>query len=77
MKYIVSVAVDGRVDVEVEANSFEEAKEKASNEVCEINFGNLECIDWHAVNAEDEKILFVKQFKYLFEVIENAIVNSS
>lgn len=29
MKYMVSVAIDGRIDVEVEANSFEEAKERA------------------------------------------------
>ena len=28
MKYIVSVAVDGRVDVEVDAENFEEAREK-------------------------------------------------
>ena len=52
MKYTVSVAINGRIDVEVEAENFEEAKEKASQEVCEADFGSLECIDWYAVNAE-------------------------
>ena len=59
MKYIVSVAIDGRIDVEVEANSFEEAKEKACVELYDEDFGNLECIEWHAVNAEDENGKFV------------------
>lgn len=54
MKYIVSIAIDGRIDVEVNANSFQEAKYKACAEVCELDLGRLECIDWHAVNAEDE-----------------------
>ena len=54
MKYTVSIAVDGRVDVAVEANSFDEAKQKACMEVCDIDFGELESIDWYAVNAEDE-----------------------
>ena len=53
-KYTVSIAIDGRIDVEVETNSFEDAKAKACAEVCEVDFGKLECIDWHAVNAEDE-----------------------
>ena len=54
MKYTVSIAVDGRIDVEVEADSFEDAKTKACAEVCGVDFGNLEWIEWHAVNAEDE-----------------------
>ena len=58
MKYIVSIAVDGRIDVEVEADSFEDAKAKACAEVCDLNFGNLECIEWNAVNAEDENCVF-------------------
>lgn len=58
MKYIVSIAVDGRVDVTVEANSFEEAKKKACEEVCDVDFGELECIEWNAVNAEDENGVF-------------------
>ena len=58
MKYTVSIAVDGRVDVEVEAESFDEAKSKACVAVCDLDFGNLECIDWNAVNAEDETGVF-------------------
>ena len=58
MKYIVSVAVDGRVDVEVDAASFEEAREKACEEVGSIDFNRLEFIDWKAVNAEDENGVF-------------------
>lgn len=54
MKYFVSFAVDGRAHVTVDANNPEEAKEKASQELCDIDFGELECIDWNAVNAEDE-----------------------
>lgn len=51
-EYVVSVAVDGRVDVKVKAKSFTEAKEKASMAVCDADFGELECIDWKCVNAE-------------------------
>lgn len=59
MKYIVSYAIDGRVDLEIEASSFKEAKEKADIAVCEVDFGELECVDGHAVNAEDENGIFV------------------
>lgn len=58
MKYIVSIAVDGRIDVEVEADSFEDAKTKACDAVCDLDFGKLECIGWNAVNAEDENGVF-------------------
>ena len=58
MKYVVSIAVDGRVDVEVEANSFEAARNIACNEVCDMDFGTLEFIEWNAVNAEDENGIF-------------------
>lgn len=54
MKYYVRIAVEGRVEVEVEADSFEEAKEKACNKVYDMDFGELEDIDWQAVNAETE-----------------------
>lgn len=54
MKYIVSFAVDGRAYISVDANNVKEAKEKASQELCDVDFGELEWIDWDAVNAEDE-----------------------
>ena len=59
MIYEVSVAVEGRVTVVVETDSFEEAKNIAYNEVCDIDFGKLEDIDWQVVNAEDEDGNFV------------------
>ena len=57
MKYTVSIAVDGRVDVEIEANSFEEAKEKAT--YCDFDLEKLECVGRTPVNAEDENGNFV------------------
>lgn len=54
MKYIVSIAVDGRIDVEVNANSLEEARELAENEFCYADIGELDCIGHKAVNATDE-----------------------
>ena len=58
MKYNVSIAVDGWIDIEVEADSFEDAKTKACAEVCDLDLGNLERIEWSAVNAEDENGAF-------------------
>ena len=55
MKYYVGIAVDGRVYVEVEAENFEEARDKANDVMCEVNLGQLECINWNVINAEDEK----------------------
>lgn len=49
MKYTVSVAIDARIDVEVEANSFEEARqtaEKGDATIC----GNLE-VSFNSVTA--------------------------
>ena len=54
MKYVVSMAIEGRIDIEVEANSIEKAKEKAESAMCNINYDNLECIDYKAVNVTDE-----------------------
>lgn len=55
MKYIVSIAIDGRVDVEVSnASSPEDAKEQALQKFLDINLGAVECVDFHAVNATDE-----------------------
>ena len=58
MKYTVIVAVDGRFGVTVNANSFQEAKDKACHETQEADFGKLECINWWPVNAEDENGVF-------------------
>lgn len=59
MKYTVSVAIDGRIDVEVEADSFEQAKYKAILEVGSANLNTMEFISLNPVNAEDENGDFV------------------
>lgn len=56
MKYIVSLAVDGRIDVEVEADNFEDAKEKASLD--SVDLRTMDCVGYKAVNAEDENGVF-------------------
>lgn len=58
MKYIVSVAIDGRIDVEVEADSFEEARKEAEWAVGNCDWNTMECISCDAVNAEDENGTF-------------------
>ena len=59
MKYVVGIAVDGRVYIEVEADDFADAREKANNIFMELDLEPLECIDWHNVNAEDENGNFI------------------
>ena len=52
-KYTVSMKVDGRVNVIVEAHSFKEAFELAKKE--EYDPTEVECIEYVPVNATDEK----------------------
>ena len=55
MKYRVSLLVDGRLEIEVEANSFEEARAKAEDLDGEYDWNALEIVSHlDAVNAEDE-----------------------
>lgn len=51
-KYTVSLALDCRVDVEVEADSFDEAFEKAESTVYDWN--EVEVVGGKPVNATDE-----------------------
>lgn len=60
MKYVVGIAVDGRVYIEVEANDSDEAVDKASDMFIEMNLGQLECVSWQTINAEDENGNFVE-----------------
>lgn len=53
MKYTVSLKLDCRVDVEVEADSFEEAFEKAGG--AEYDWNKVEVVGDGVVNATDEK----------------------
>lgn len=59
MKYMVSVAIDGRIDVEVEANSFEEARREAVYEIGNYDWNTMELVSCNSVNAEDENGEFV------------------
>ena len=52
-KYHVSLSLDCRVDVEVEANSFEEAFRKADK--AEYDWNKVEVVGNGLVNATDEK----------------------
>ena len=45
MSYSITMRVEGRYNVEVEAESLDEAIQKASDAVCEANFGELEDTD--------------------------------
>ena len=56
MKYTVSIAIDARVDVSVEADSFEEAREKAK--LSNVNLSTADIINKTPVNAEDENGTF-------------------
>ena len=55
MKYIVSVAIDGRMDVEVEAGSIREAREKALFAAADADFNAIDFISLNAVNVTDEE----------------------
>ena len=53
-KYIVSMAVDGRIDVEVEAESTEEAFKAAQEAFMDADLKDMEVIDSKPVNVSDE-----------------------
>ena len=54
-EFMVCVRVTGRVIVPVTAVDAEMARCKANGKVCEMDFGELEDIDWDGVYAEDAK----------------------
>lgn len=54
MKYYVTLAVNARVEIEVEANSVKDAINKAETEFTEIDIGDLECVDATPHHAIDE-----------------------
>lgn len=58
MKYIVSVAVDGRLSIEVEAENFKQAESKAILAARDNDFNTMEYINLIAVNAEREDGIF-------------------
>lgn len=55
MKYIVSMAVDCRLDVEVEADSPDEAFESAVVEFMDADLSKADIVDARPVNCSDAK----------------------
>lgn len=53
-KYIVSMAVDGRIDVEVDAESVDEAFAVAVDEFMDADLKDMEVVDARPVNCSDE-----------------------
>lgn len=60
MKYYVTLAVDTRINIEVEANNLEEAEVKAQEEFMEVDIGDLDYADSFVVSVEDENGVFVE-----------------
>lgn len=60
MKYYVTLAVDTRINIEVEANNLEEAEVKAQEEFMEVDIGDLNYADSFVVSVEDESGVFVE-----------------
>lgn len=54
MKYYVTYKIDARYVAEVEADSLEEAMEKAEEEYIDADFGVTEAIDSEQIIVEDE-----------------------
>lgn len=50
-RYIVSMALDCRVDVEVDADSVEEAFEEAK--ICDVDMERADIVGSHPVNCSD------------------------
>lgn len=54
MKYTVSIAIDGRIDINVEAVSFTEAFAKARDELAFTSLKNMDIIGFIPVYAQRE-----------------------
>ena len=59
MKYYVTYKVEARYITEVEADSLEEAMEKAESEYIDADFGVAEDIDGEKIIVEDENGDFI------------------
>lgn len=60
MKYYITYRIDARYIAEVEANSLEEALEKADSEFCDADFGVAEeIVGEEVIIVEDETGHFV------------------
>jgi len=54
MKYFITYKIDGRISVEVEAGSLEEAVEKSYGEFAEADLSKMEYVDADPVSCTDE-----------------------
>ena len=61
-KYTVSMAIDGRIDVEVEAETPDEAFEAAKDAFMDVDLKDMEVVDSHPVNCYDDKGDIVKDY---------------
>lgn len=54
MQYIVSMAVESRISIEVEADNFMDAQEAALGKFVSSDLRRMKVVGFHAVNAESE-----------------------
>lgn len=54
MKFTVSIAVDGRIDIEVDANNKDEAREKALDAFGNADLSKMVIVGTSAVNCSDD-----------------------
>ena len=59
MRYYVTYRIDARYITEVEADSLQEALEKADEEYLDANFGEARDIDGEPVLVEDENEIYI------------------
>lgn len=70
MEYSVRVFVEGCVTVTIDADSVEEAKEKANEEVGEMDFGELSNIEWDAIDVEAEGGVNMRKTRFVIDTNE-------
>lgn len=63
MKYSVSIAIDGRIDIEVDAENPNEARDKALDEFATADLSKMEIVGRDAVNCSDEDGNLVKDYE--------------
>ncbi len=63
MKYTVSISVDGRIDIEVDADSTEEARAKALEAFSTTDLSKMEIVGRDAVNCSDEEGNIIEEYE--------------
>lgn len=62
MKYVVHMAVEGRIDLEVEAKNPDAAHDKALFAFGSVDLGDLETVDVRPMCCEDGTGAIVKEY---------------